>query len=207
MTKTFKDIWGKLMAKETTTTFTVTVQHPGAEMQFFELFGTRGRCKSTAKVVPGMIKTETKTIPSKERYTPEQKMGRMLLKEACELAGLKYSAKYSIEPNDACYNVKHSMHTYQHTGRTIYQVCLTHACMEFNFRSGVGSPGTCHIRRNSRSWNSTDPIVDVSFADPQVVEKLSKIFAQWGKGPNPNNDDIQNEQFTLDEFVKEHVSI
>jgi hypothetical protein len=196
----FKKTWDKLMAKETTTTFMVTVTHSGAHSGFWDLFSTCGRHKSSASVSHKEVSTDTKAVPAKARYSPEQKMGRMLLKEACEAAGLKFSVSANVDFDR--YNVQHSKYT-RKGGQTVYDVVLEFATIEFWFRQGVGSEGVIKIRDRDNYYTNNDPELTVSFADPKVVEQLAQLFAQWGKNGKPNIKSMMDMKVSLKEYIEQ----
>lgn len=180
----FKRIWDK-MGKETTTTFTVTVVHSGDQRDFEELFKKRGRVESW------QAKTETsrtvKTKP-KPKYTPEQKMGRMLIKEACELAGLKYAN--SAKNGDDWYKLSYNWSTID-GGKTRYDIESSGADIYIEFPSGVGSKGEIVVisAEAYRVWGiparvpEKDKVFEqeICFADPDIVKQLSKVLEKYCK--------------------------
>jgi hypothetical protein len=179
------------MAKETTSTFTITVTHAGPKKSFSTLFRQKATVK---KCATKLDKTNTVKIAPISKYTDEQKMGRLLLKNALEAAGLKYTTdpvivgKYYVDYAWPCYK----------DGYTSYEVRVGHARIGISFEKGLSSTGRCQIYSYSNKiysdktqhykWRKPQPNdeFDINLADPSINKLLESTFVKWGLGTAPS---------------------
>lgn len=169
MMNPFKEVWRILMGKETTTTYTVTVKHPGPKKSFDEVFKTRRNAKiqQTACVTTNTVKTEP--VP---RFSPEQKITRTLFKKACEDAGLTYSrdklklGEYYLD------------YAFDWRIESSYDVVFHEHHFKFQFPDGVGKSGNIvHYYAGKRDTLSTE----INLTDPKTYDMLVELFKKFGK--------------------------
>jgi hypothetical protein len=171
------------MANETTSTFTVTVTHGGPKREFGELFKSRGR-KVTA-IASKMEDTATKKIPPKALYSDEQKMTRLLIKLACEAAGLKYASAKNREKTKELYEISYGYvprHRKKAGAATIH-VSLLRARVQLEFPNGLGSEGKASIFETGKSYYRTGEAPEsfaINLATPDISDKFTELFKKWG---------------------------
>lgn len=174
-TTPFKKAWNRLMAKETTTTFTVTVTHPGGQATFGELFTRCGRHKSKMDVRVSVQQSDSKDVPAETKYSKEQKITRMLLKQACEEAGLEQK---NGRPNHVEYNLSYERGT-RKGGRTYYSIELRNITLKVKFPDGLSQAGEIHVQRTRTSWGYRDPKVIINLVDPNFLKDLTNFIKWW----------------------------
>ena len=182
MDNAFKKAWKETMAKETTTTYTVTVTHKGPHKDFDEIFKDK-RCVKDWEAVEE--KTETKNLPPKSKYSPETKIVRAFFKKAAEKAGLKYGGHGSAPyKGEGTYHIDYAYDAWRVPALTINFKMVR---WDVKFPKGAGSLGKIDI------WDSGVPSapawqgrtrhnheIEFSIADPQAEEKLVELFKEWG---------------------------
>ena len=171
------------MANETTSTFTVTVTHGGPKRDFGELFRRRGR--NVKKVDFKLEDTATKKIPPKSLYSDEQKMVRLLIKQSCEAAGLKYDSPKHREKTKEVYHISYGYVSRYNkkNGSSIIHVQLLRASIKLNFPNGLGSDGQAIIRETGKDYyraGETPKSLPINLATPDIAGTLTLLFKRWG---------------------------
>lgn len=180
------------MAKETTTTYTVTVTHKGPAKSFAQLFKRRGGIKS-AKVATGT--SNTKDLPPEKAFSDEIKVVRAFIKKAAEKADLVYGGGGKAPLGGAgTYNIAYRNQWRFKRGEVSYNVTLRNVRIDIQFSKGLDQPGRIEI------WDRTNPKkeqfqnyygttssrqvhneeIDFNLTDPEAEEQLVKIFEEWG---------------------------
>jgi hypothetical protein len=182
----------KIMAKETTSTFEITVTHRGNKKEFEKLFRAKG----------GQIKLETKMTSTKTvegethaLYTNEQKVVRVLLKKCCEAAGLKYMGVKRQWGITGGYSIEYG-YCRKNGTRAEYHINLHDVRVNLLFDNGLDVLGEIKVYdlKNPRrsmvkhtgpyGWSSQRPAPNethkTSLADPEFENSLIKILKGWG---------------------------
>lgn len=171
------------MANETTSTFTVTVTHGGPKRDFDELFKRRGR--NINGVDFKLEDTNTKKIPPKSLYSDEQKMTRLLIKQACEAAGLKYDSSKNREKTKELYEISYGYigRYNKEQGAAAIHVQLLRANIKLDFPNGLGSEGKAVIRESDKNYYRAGEFpksIAFNLAAPDISETFTELFKEWG---------------------------
>lgn len=186
---TIGEKWKKIMAKETTSTFTVTVKHRGNKKEFLNLFRPKG---GQIDLEWKLEKTETKDGETFARYTPEQKMVRLLLKKCCEAAGLKYMGYKRGWGIPGGYHIEYD-YCSKHSNVTRYRIDLKGIRINLEFSNGLNNPGELMVYYTNDPKEINKKIgrllsrvlvpnesLKVNMADPDIEQKLTDLFEKWG---------------------------
>jgi len=179
MPSALEKIWKRIMAKETTTTFTVTVKHNGTKRGFWECFKRYGQINSATA---SEVSTGTVDIAPVSMYTDEQKMIRAMLKQCCVKAGLAFNNQKNRGLTRNLYKI-----LYNGSRSNEFRVELNKAYILFAFSKGFGAAGKVTIKelgvKYKSFFNSSGPDMEsypINLANPDVAEELKTLFVKWG---------------------------
>lgn len=183
------------MAKETTTTFEITVTHRGGSKSFEKLFKPKG----------GQTKLQTKTVDSATyqsethaKYTNEQKMVRLLLKKCCEAASLNYMGVKAKWNSQGGYAIDYG-NCRKNGSYANYAISLNSVRFTLRFNNGLDSAGELSIfdskdvkyetnPNNSAMWRRQmvvgNEVYKVNLADPEFQQFLTELLKLWGNKYN-----------------------
>lgn len=169
----FTDVWKKQMAKETTTTFEVTVTHKGNKKKFKDLLKRTGHVQDLKIKEIDSETTDLGVINEGYELPDALKTLRLFLKDACEEAGLSY-AKHWLCAADQ-YHIKYE--NAENIRFSVGNAWWARFIVDEHYRNVE-----IHIiPRGAKSTAVIDKL-EYEVADPSFHEELVKLVKRMNRG-------------------------